>query len=148
MKFLNYLISTGLGSGYSPVAPGTAGSLLAAAVIYLFAPVANGLLFVILVILFFTGVYTGGQLEKELGEDPSLVVIDEIVGMGISLLFAPPDWRWYLLAFLLFRALDILKPPPVRRLEKLHGGWGIMLDDVMAGVYALILVQLTGRLLL
>jgi len=148
MKFFNYLISTGLGSGYSPVAPGTAGSLLAAVVIFLIAPMANWLLFLILLVLFFLGVYSSGQLEKELGEDPSLVVIDEIVGMGISLLFAPADWRWFLLAFIFFRAFDILKPPPIKYLEKINGGWGIMLDDVMAGIYALILVQIAGRLFL
>ncbi len=142
MRFINYLIATALGSGYSPVAPGTAGSILAVVLIYLFSPVPGWLLLTILVLLFFVGVYTSTEVEKELGEDPSRVVIDEVVGMGISVLWLPTDYRLFLIAFVLFRVFDILKPPPINRSQQLPRGWGIMIDDVLAGVYSLIVVHL------
>ena len=142
MRIFNYIFATGLGAGFSPVAPGTAGSILAVLIIYFIPPISPWLLILSLFILFWVGVYTGGQLEKELGEDPSQVVIDEIVGMGISLLFLPLDWRLLLIAFILFRLFDIWKPFPVKLAEKMHGGLGIMLDDVIAGIYALIGVHL------
>jgi len=142
VRVLNYIIATGLGTGFSPIAPGTAGSLLTVILVYLFSPFPVLLFIGILLVLFFLGVYSGGKLEAELGEDPSRVVIDEIVGMGISLLFVPVSWQFFLLAFVLFRVFDIVKPEPVRSAEKMSGGWGIMLDDVVAGVYALLAVHL------
>lgn len=148
MRILNYIIATGFGTGFSPVAPGTAGSLLMLILVCLLSPFSPVLFIGILVLLFFLGVYTGGKLEAELGEDPSRVVIDEIVGMGISLLFVPVSWKLFLLAFVLFRLFDIVKPEPVRSAEKFDGGWGIMLDDVIAGVYALLAVHLLRWLFL
>jgi phosphatidylglycerophosphatase A len=82
------------------------------------------------------------MMERSFGEDPSIVVIDEIVGMWISLLFLPRSIATVLAAFLFFRAFDIIKPPPARQLERLKGGWGVMLDDAAAGVYANVAVQL------
>lgn len=146
MRILNYIFATGLGCGYSPVAPGTAGSLLMLIIIYILNPMPVWLLLLILFVLFWIGVFTGTQLEYDLGHDPSLVVIDEIVGMGISLLFVPGDWRLFLAAFVLFRLFDIVKPPPIDSLQKLPGGFGIMLDDVVAGMYALAGVHLISLL--
>lgn len=137
MRIINYILATGLGTGFSPLAPGTAGSILAVLVLYFVPPFSPWLLLAILFVLFWIGVYTGGELEKELGEDPSKVVIDEVVGMGISLLFVPHDWRLFLIAFALFRLFDILKPPPIDQSQQLPGGLGIMIDDVLAGIYAL-----------
>ncbi len=137
MRIINYILATGLGTGFSPLAPGTAGSILAVLVLYFVPPFSPWLLLAILFVLFWIGVYTGGELEKELGEDPSKVVIDEVVGMGISLLFVPHDWRLFLIAFVLFRLFDILKPPPIDQSQQLPGGLGIMIDDVLAGIYAL-----------
>ncbi len=137
MRFFHYLIATGLGSGYSPLAPGTAGSILAVVIVYLLAPIGLWIFGSALLLLFLLGVWSGTQLEKDHGEDPSLVVIDEIVGMGISLLFLPKSWPLFLVAFLLFRLFDIFKPFPINNLQDIHGGWGIMLDDVLAGIYAL-----------
>ncbi|MFZ0389020.1 MAG: phosphatidylglycerophosphatase A [Calditrichia bacterium] len=147
LKFLNYLIATALGAGYSPVAPGTAGSLLALLIIYFCAPLNDFFLIAVLILLLFLGVYSGTAVEREKGPDPSLVVIDEVVGMGISLLFLPADWRLFLVAFLFFRLFDIWKPPPVDQSQDLPGGWGIMMDDVLAGFYALICTHLLNRLL-
>jgi phosphatidylglycerophosphatase A len=139
---LNYVVATTFGAGFSPVAPGTAGSLLAVLLVYFLSPFPVWIFILVLIILFFAGVYTGTQIEKEKGHDPSLVVIDEFVGMGISLLFLDKDWRFYLIAFILFRFFDIVKPPPINLSQKLAGGCGIMIDDVLAGLYALILTHL------
>lgn len=89
------------------------------------------------------GVAASTRVERESGrKDPGHVVIDEAAGQWTALLFSPPDLRLMVAAFLLFRAFDILKPWPARSLEKLPGGWGIMFDDVAAGLYALVAVQL------
>jgi phosphatidylglycerophosphatase A len=141
-RFLNYVVATTFGAGFSPVAPGTAGSLIAVLLVYFLSPFPVWIFILVLIILFFAGVYTGTQIEKEKGHDPSLVVIDEFVGMGISLLFLDKDWRFYLIAFILFRFFDIVKPPPINLSQKLTGGYGIMIDDVLAGLYALILTHL------
>lgn len=91
------------------------------------------------------GIPAGTRVERESGKkDPGHVVIDEAAGQWTALLFAPADPRYMVAAFLLFRGFDILKPWPARRLEHLPGGSGIMLDDVAAGLYALLTVQLLG----
>ena len=130
------LLATGLFSGYSPVAPGTAGSLVGAALYFIPGFEAPAVLAAAIIVIFFLGVFASAQMEKELGEDPPVVVIDEVVGMWVSLLFLPKTLWAVSVSFLLFRAFDIFKPPPARRLEHYQHGWGIMLDDVAAGVYA------------
>ncbi len=141
MRYVYYAIGTGLGTGFSPIAPGTAGSLLMLLLIYGLGPISAGVLLGVLVVLFFLGVFTGTYIEKERGEDPPIVVIDEMVGMGISLWMVPYDWRLYAAAFVLFRIFDIYKPPPIEASQRVSAGWGIMLDDVIAGIYALILTH-------
>jgi phosphatidylglycerophosphatase A len=142
MRFFNYLVATGLGLGYTPVAPGTAGSLLGLVLMYFLSSLSIWLVLLIIIGLFFLGVYTGRALEKRHGTDPQLVVIDEVVGMMVSLLTVPRIWWLYIGGFVMFRVFDILKPPPADTSERLKGGWGIMLDDVVSGVYALIVVRL------
>jgi phosphatidylglycerophosphatase A len=88
------------------------------------------------VITFFIGVYVGNKVEPYWGKDSSKVVIDEVSGMFITLIAVPLTWQWLLTAFILFRVYDIAKPFYIRRLEKIKGGWGVMMDDVAAGVYA------------
>jgi len=88
------------------------------------------------------GIWVGNIVEKDWGKDSYRVVIDEVAGMFISVLFVPPDWKWMLIGFVLFRFFDIAKPLYIRRLEALKGGWGVMLDDVLAGIYANILLQI------
>jgi phosphatidylglycerophosphatase A len=140
-NFFYHLIATALGTGYAPLAPGTAGSLLALFLIYYFYP-PSWILLLSILLLFLLGVYCSGKLEIIHGEDPSLVVVDEVVGMAISLLFLPRNWLLFLLAFLLFRFFDIVKPAPINSSQKLRAGWGIMIDDVLAGIYAIISVQI------
>ena len=140
------LIGTGFGSGFSPVAPGTAGALLAFGVWYAlsFLVPASVLLWLTVVLaLVFTvaGVWAANRLEQAWGEDPSRVVVDEMVGCWITLLAAPAGHLWYgLAAFGLFRLFDIWKPLGIRRMENLPGGIGVMMDDVLSGVYGFIVL--------
>jgi phosphatidylglycerophosphatase A len=142
VKIINYLIATAFGAGYAPLAPGTAGSILCLLIVYFFSPVPFLAYLLVLVLLFFLGVYSSSRVEKDLGHDPSIVVVDEVVGMGISLLFLPPNFWLFFMAFLLFRVFDILKPPPINLSQKLPGGWGVMMDDLIAGLYALAVVHI------
>ncbi len=130
-------------SGYSPLAPGTAGS---AAGLLLIVPLRwLGIAWLDLATalgLFAIGVWSATVVERQLGvEDPGIVVIDEVLGMLVSLLWLPLSWPVVVVAFLLFRAFDIIKPWPAGRFERLGGGLGIMADDAMAGVYANLVVQ-------
>ena len=142
ISFLTKFIATGLYSGYSPVAPGTAGSVVG--ILFLLIPGFGTPipLATAVIIGFFIGTYTSNRMEKQLGEDPPPVVIDEIVGMWISLLFLPKGLFVVFTAFIFFRIFDIVKPQPARYMEKLKHGWGIMLDDVVAGIYANLTTQL------
>lgn len=135
-------IATGLFTGYSPVTPGTVGSLVGLA---LFAiPIFSDMIPFLCIILttFFAGVWTSAQLERTLGEDPQIVVVDEIVGMWISLILLPRTVFAVAVAFVIFRVVDTFKPFPARRVERVKNGWGVMLDDVIAGVYANLATQL------
>ncbi|MFT4061399.1 MAG: phosphatidylglycerophosphatase A [Edaphocola sp.] len=88
------------------------------------------------------GVWAGNVVEKDWGKDSSKVVIDEVAGMWVSLLWVPVQWGWLVAAFVFFRFFDIAKPLGIRRMEALKGGWGVMADDVLAGIYANICLQL------
>jgi phosphatidylglycerophosphatase A len=135
------LIATALFSGYAPFAPGTVGSLLAV-LIYWFLINSNLFLLLLSVCFFILGVFTSEEFEKRYGHDPSVVVIDEVVGMWISLLFVEKGILNVFVAFLMFRVMDVLKPFPARHFDKMSGGFGIMMDDVIAGVYANILTHI------
>jgi len=148
--WFHVIISTGFGTGFSPGAPGTVGAFFALLIWYalylLVAP--SALLWVTLALIVVTtvvGAWTAGVMEKFWGEDPRAVVIDEFVGTWIPLLAAavPDKWMTALLAFAgfaAFRLIDIFKPLGCRKMERFGGGWGVMLDDVLAGVYALVIV--------
>lgn len=142
-RVIYYTLGTGFGLGYSPIAPGTAGSILAALVAFFVIKGNAPYLIIATVVVFTIGVTASSYIEKEREtKDPSLVVIDEIVGMWISVFFIPYVWWDFLIAFALFRFFDVMKPFPANNLQKLHGGLGIMIDDVIAGVYALISTHL------
>ena len=133
--------ATGFYSGYFPTAPGTAGTLLAA-LIYIFEYIifkSNIIIsnLIIVIILILPSIRLGDAAEKIFGKkDPSHVVLDEMLGYWVSVLFIPFSWHIVLLAFIMFRIMDIFKPYPIRKFEKLNGGLGIMLDDIIAGIYA------------
>lgn len=129
--------------GYLPVAPGTFGSLAALALFVAIRPSVIVIFFMLSAVIV-VGIFTAYHTERLLNEkDSKHIVIDEFGGFIVSVLSLPPDVPYYLAAFLLFRFFDILKPPPVRYIEKsLPGGVGIMADDLMAGLYANVLLQL------
>ena len=141
---LAWLIGTGLGTGLAPIAPATAGSL-AALLVYLATPfdgVSYGLTLMILA-GFPLGVWACGRLIAPEDPDPRRAVWDEFVGMWVTCLFLPKTfpWLWLAAAFCCFRVLDIWKPWPIRRLERLPGGLGIMADDLLAGAYGAVLLN-------
>lgn len=143
MRFIHYAIATALGFGYSPTAPGTAGTILALVTAYLFFDASIAVLITATVAATAIGIYSGTYVEKDLGkEDPGIVVIDEVAGMWLGLIAVPREPWLYLLAFGLFRLFDVTKPFPINSLQRLPGGWGIMLDDIGAGVYTLIVMHI------
>ncbi len=136
------IIGTGLGSGYSPLAPGTAGSAVGVLLYWPLASRGPWTTLLATALASALGVWAAGRVAREVGrEDPGLVVVDEIAGQWVSLLFLPWSPGVAVLAFFAFRAMDIVKPWPARQLEALPGGWGIMADDLMAGAYANLLVR-------
>lgn len=149
MKFLARLISTGLGIGYSPIAPGTMGALVIAILYWFAPPITLPVLLGVILILTMLGIPCATITEREMirlvgderGEDPSIVIIDEIIGMLVTLIAIPKTGKLLLLAFLLFRFFDIVKPFPIRKVEQLPEGWGIVFDDVVAGIYANLVLQ-------
>jgi phosphatidylglycerophosphatase A len=129
-------------TGYIPFASGTFGSLAALAV-YLIPGFENPTIMLLLISIFTAiGIPIGSKFEKLYGKDPKQCTIDEFVGMWISLLFVPKNALFVGIAFIIWRLLDILKPFPSRTVEKIKGGWGIMLDDIIAGFYTLIIIQI------
>lgn len=135
-----HFIAFGFGAGLSPVAPGTMGTLIAIPIYWLLSglPLLSYIIAVIAILL--VGIYTSGESARRLGEhDYGGIVIDEIAGFLIAMIAIPVYWGWIVLGFLLFRFFDILKPWPISWLDKhVHGGLGIMADDVLAGIYALL----------
>lgn len=136
------VIATGLGSGYAPFAPGTAGSAVGLALFWPLHHLSLAGQAAATALGFALGVAAAAHVARRLGiEDPGLVVADEVVGMWVSLLGVPLTGVTAAAAFVLFRVFDVFKPYPARDLERLPGGWGIMCDDVMAGIYANLLLR-------
>jgi phosphatidylglycerophosphatase A len=131
------LIATAGYVGFVPVAPGTFGSAVGLAV-YAVVSVPNSWAVeaLVLAVVLVVGIWAADHVEREMGKDPGAVVVDEVAGMLVTLAFLDVSITGALTGFFIFRALDVVKPPPARRLEDLHGGPGIMLDDVMAGIYS------------
>ena len=142
LNFVEKLFGSGLFTGYIPIASGTFGSLAALAIFMI--PGFEQLYIIIpaTVLLFLYGILLGTRFESVYGKDPSECTIDEVVGMWISLLFLPKSAGIIIITFFLWRVLDIFKPFPARNLEKLKGGLGIMIDDVVSGFYTLIIMHL------
>ena len=149
MTRLAVFLATAAYCGYFPIAPGTVGSA-AGLVVYLLvwwtrSPIVEvGLI----AVTFVVGTWAATQAERYFGgTDPGPVVIDEVLGMLVTLAFIPAGWSAMLTGFVIFRVFDVIKPFPADRLEKLHGGLGIMADDAMAGVYANLALRLAMWLL-
>ena len=135
------LIATGFGAGLLPWAPGTWGSLAALPCAWIVRSLGGvTALAVAATIAFATGCWAAGRVARATEEhDPGFIIIDEVAAQWLVLLIAPLDWRWFAAAFLLFRLFDIAKPWPARMIERSVGdGHGIMLDDVVAALYAVV----------
>ncbi len=139
-------VATGFFSGYIPKAPGTAGSMVAVA--FFLIPGFSNIwkLIPASILLFCIGGLVADKMEKKFGQDPSIVTVDEIVGMWISMWFIPFTYVNLLLAFIIFRVLDILKPYPAGIIDQRPGGWNIMLDDVVAALYTNAIIQVALRI--
>jgi phosphatidylglycerophosphatase A len=136
MRYIALALATALGTGYVPFAPGTFGSL-AGLIVWGLLPQAVLPQAAAILIIFAAGAWSGSYAERHFERtDPGPVVLDEVLGMLITLFLNPVGWTGALIGFLLFRLADIVKPYPANRLEALHGGFGIMADDAMAAVYS------------
>lgn len=145
MKYIHKFFASGLGLGYIPVGAGTVASVVTIVVVYLLETgttatpgqsASVGLWLFIIGLVTFGGVWSASVVEGDWGEDSNRVVIDEVAGMLIAIVGLPHTPVWLLAGLVLFRLLDIRKPGPIRKLEALPGGWGVMFDDVGAGVVA------------
>lgn len=129
------------GAGYSPVASGTVGSLVTAVAIWLL-PLTLLRTAIALVVVTLVGIWAGGRVERVLGrKDPGVIVIDEVAGMLLAVMGLPRSLPVLITAFLLFRLFDIWKPFPARESQALTGGMGVMVDDLIAGLYTLVLIM-------
>jgi phosphatidylglycerophosphatase A len=144
MKLLSKVISTFFGLGYFPVAPGTITSLVVVLAYKFYLYQLNWPLYLlILFLLFLVGVYTSTKFSAESNKkDPRKIVIDEACGQLLVLFRMPEAWFPVLASFVLFRVFDIVKPYPIKKVESLPAGWGIMMDDVVAAIYAGVIVNL------
>ena len=136
MRLVALALATSLGVGYIPFAPGTFGSL-AGLVLWWLLPSTLPIQLISIVVIFIAGSWSGSVAESHFAStDPGPVVIDEVLGMLVTLFLNPVGWIGAGLGFLLFRLSDIVKPYPANKLEQLHGGVGVMADDLMAAIYA------------
>jgi phosphatidylglycerophosphatase A len=136
MSSIALALATGLGVGYVRFAPGTFGSLLGL-VVWAVMPSSLSTQALVIAVVFVGGAWSASVAERRLrSTDPGPVVIDEVLGMLMTLFMNPVGWFGALIGFFLFRFFDVVKPYPANRLEKLHGGVGVMADDAMAAIYA------------
>jgi phosphatidylglycerophosphatase A len=139
---LNKILATVFGLGYFPVGPGTAGSL--GGLVLCISLHENAALYLLAFIIFFSvGVVSSARAEELFGDkDPSMVVIDEFACIFVVYMLVPLKVSTVVIGFIAYRVIDIMKPPPIKAIEKFRGGWGIMLDDLMAGIYSNLILQI------
>ena len=142
IKRVGLAVATVFGVGYAPIAPGTFGSAAGLLVWWLLPP-SLVVQAAAIVVIFIVGSWGGNVAEHHFGRtDPGQVVIDEVMGMLITLFLNPVGWMGALAGFFLFRVFDVIKPYPANKLEQLHGGIGVMADDGMAAIYANLVLRL------
>ena len=141
-----HFLAFGFGAGCMPVAPGTFGTVVAVPIYLLLAQLPAVWYAMAVAALFALGVWLCEKTASDLGvHDHSGIVWDEFVGLYVTMFMAPPGWAWLLLGFVLFRVFDIAKPFPIRHLDRRwRSGFGIMADDVLAGIYAAIVLQVVA----
>ncbi len=140
------IIASFFGIGFIERGAGSVASVAFCVLLYLGRELVNYSDFQLLFFsccIFFLGVYVSGKTETVWGKDSNKIVIDEVLGMAVSMLFLPINFQVLIAAFILFRFFDILKPFYIRRFEKFENGWGVMLDDLIAGIYTNVIIQLS-----
>ena len=139
-----HFLAFGFGSGLSPKAPGTTGTIAAIPFFLLMQPLSLPVYLLIVAVACLTGFWLCGKTAEDLGvHDHPGIVWDEFCGFWITMIAAPPGWSWIIIGFILFRIFDVWKPWPIRLLDKkVHGGFGIMIDDVLAGFFSWLIIQL------
>lgn len=145
-----HFIALGFGSGLVPIVPGTAGSLVAYPIFFLlFGALALWAQFAVVAVLFALGVWACAIAGHNLGiVDHGAIVWDEVAAMLLVLMFTPFGWAWYLVAFVIFRTMDILKPFPIRLADrKIKNGFGVMFDDLLAAVYSIAILLILKRIM-
>ncbi len=141
-------IAEGAYAGRSPFAPGTAGTVVGLLLYLLLNRLLLAWYLAACVLVVVVGVWAAGEAEKMLGKkDAPSIVIDEIAGYLISMVLVPSGWGYIAAAFFLFRAFDVIKPRPLRQLQDLRGGLGVVIDDVGAGIYANVVLQIAAYFL-
>ncbi|MFA3781993.1 phosphatidylglycerophosphatase A [Melioribacteraceae bacterium 4301-Me] len=146
INFIEKIIGSVFFTGYFPWATGTFASFIALC-FYLIPGFENPTLLLILIsVLIVFGIGLAEKFEKSYGKDPKEFTLDELIGTWISFLFLPKSIFLIVPAFLIWRIMDIIKPFPIRKIEKLRGGWGVVLDDVVAAFYSFIIIQITLNL--
>lgn len=135
-------LAFGFGSGLSPFAPGTMGTLVAVPFTFALKGLDDTAYWLLLLLLFLLGIKICGQVSRKLGvHDHGGIVWDEMVGYWLAVAFVPLQWQWLLAAFLLFRFFDIFKPWPIRQIDKkISGGFGIMVDDIVAALFTIVIL--------
>jgi len=142
MNHFILLFATGFGAGYSPLIPGTAGTLVAIPIFLILSAISSPIHEITLVAFFFLAVWASDKAQVHWGvKDDRRIVVDEIMGFLLTMLWVPRTPFFVIAGFFLFRFFDIVKPPPIRLLERAKEGYGVVLDDVLAGVYANVILQ-------
>lgn len=142
MNALALVLATGFGSGFFPVAPATFASALVALAVYFLLPVSAPIETALVLTVAPVAVWSAHVAEKRLGHDAHPIVSDEVLGQLLALWMVPRTVAWVIAAFLLFRLFDIWKPLGARESQRLPGGWGVVTDDVLAGLYARLVLQI------
>ena len=150
MRHAVIFLATGGYAGRIPIAPGTFGSLVGIPIVYVFSRLRIEITAAATVLMVLAAVWVAQAAERVLEvKDPDCIVIDEIAGMCVALFGVPFNWGTCVAGFLLFRFFDILKPPPIRQIERrLKGGWGVVMDDVAAGLLTLVVMQIATTLMI
>ena len=141
MMTLSKIIASVGGIGFIRKGGGTVAALLYCIIWFLMPGFSSVLQMALLILVLITGVWSSAMVEKLWGHDSSRIVIDEVAGMMIALLFVPVKIEYVIASLILFRFFDILKPLGIKRMEKLPSGWGVMADDVLSGIYAFVVMQ-------
>lgn len=148
-RYPAHWLAYGFGAGFIPFAPGTFGSLIGVALFWFMARLKPLAYAGIVVVMFVVGIFICGQTARDIASvDPEFIVYDEIVGFLVAMYLMPANWRWVVAGFVIYRAFDIWKPFPIHAVEeKLELGLAIMADDVIAGIYTLVVLH-AARLLI